>query len=84
MLGNNKNAEGLLYEAALDTGKYSPNNYALDTSNKEDAEWVEAIMTFLGSRYTRTDGQNGQIVNWILGNELNTPMYYNWMGYLCK
>ena len=36
-------------------------------------------MTFLGSRYTRTDGQNGQIVNWILGNELNTPMYYNWM-----
>lgn len=80
LLGNNKNAEGLLYEAALDTGKYSPNNYALDTSNKEDAEWVEAIMTFLGSRYTRTDGQNGQIVNWILGNELNTPMYYNWMG----
>ena len=80
LLGNSQNTRGLLYEAALDTGKYNPNNYALDTSNQEDAEWVEAIMTFLGSRYSRTDGQNGQVVNWILGNELNTPMYYNWMG----
>lgn len=80
LLRKNANSEGLLYEAALDTGSYHPNCYALDTSNQNDAEWVEAIMTFLGSRYTRTDGQYGQIVNWILGNELNTPMYYNWMG----
>ncbi len=80
LLGKGTTSQGLLYDAALDTGKYNPNNYALDTSNKEDAEWVEAIMTFLGSRYSRTDGQNGQVVNWILGNELNTPMYYNWMG----
>lgn len=80
LLGKASNTQGLIYDSASDTMGYSPSNYAIDTSNKEDAEWVEAIMTFLGTRYTREDAKYGQVVNWILGNEINTPRYYNWMG----
>lgn len=82
LLGKSLHTEEMLYDAAENLGDYEPNHYAWDTSTQADAERIEAIMTFLGERYTREDGLNGQVVNWIMGNELNSPMYYNWMGFV--
>lgn len=44
--------------------------YALNVENSESVNHLKAIAAFLGQRYSGKTG-NGQIDNWILGNEVN-------------
>ncbi len=51
-------------------------HYAMNTDEQQGAEALEALMTFLASRYSNP--ATGLISNWIIGNELNNnnPWYY--------
>ena len=44
--------------------------YALNVEETEAVNHLKAIAAFLGQRYSGTTG-NGQVDNWILGNEVN-------------
>lgn len=44
--------------------------YALNVEEKEAVDHLKAIAAFLGQRYSGATG-NGQVDNWILGNEVN-------------
>ncbi len=51
-------------------------HYAFNTDEQLGAESIEALMTFLASRYS--NAATGLISNWIIGNEVNNnnPWYY--------
>lgn len=53
----------------LAEGGSSP-GYALNVADASGTDHLKAIGAFLGQRYSGTTG-NGQIDNWILGNEVN-------------
>lgn len=50
--------------------------YAFNTDEQQGAESIEALMTFLASRYSNQ--ATGLISNWIIGNEVNNnnPWYF--------
>lgn len=51
-------------------------HYAFNTDEQQGAESLEALMTFLASRYSNQ--ATGLITNWIIGNEVNNnnPWYF--------
>ncbi len=51
--------------------------YALNAETEEGREQLAAIFSFLADRYS-TSAYN--VVNWVLGNEVNNYTYYNWAG----
>ncbi|WP_099468423.1 DUF5722 domain-containing protein [Konateibacter massiliensis] len=55
------------------------NYYAFNTSSKAAREQLEATFAFLGERYATDDG-NGKVVNWIIGNEVNSFDAWNYAG----
>ena len=54
----------------------APHYYALNTANQAGVDELEAVASFLGSRYS---GQHGKIDNWIIGNEVNARADWNYM-----
>ncbi len=54
----------------------------LNTSEKEGMEYLAALISFLGERYMAESKANGQVVNWIVGNEVDYYGMYNYMGEL--
>ena len=54
--------------------------YAWNTSGTSAREHLEAAIAFLAGRYSTPSGKYGQIVNWIVGNEVNNYNVYNYAG----
>ncbi len=52
------------------------NYYAFNTAEPAAVEKLEAIASFLGSRYS---GAHGTVDNWIIGNEVNARQEWNYM-----
>lgn len=50
---------------------------ALDMQNPEGVKTLQTLIHFLAQRYTRSDKAFGQVVNWIVGNEVNNPSEWN-------
>lgn len=53
---------------------------AINTTDAEGVRYWKAGVEFLASRYTRSDEQYGRAVNYIIGNEVNSAIYWNDMG----
>ncbi len=51
-------------------------NYAFNTDEQQGAEYIQALMSFLASRYSNP--ATGIISNWAIGNEVNNnnPWYF--------
>lgn len=64
----------LLLPAARVPGK---NCYALNVSEQAPAEKLEALLSFLASRYS---GSKGTIHTWIIGNEINNNSPWHYAG----
>lgn len=73
-------SEGLeaLYYPGIDMDKETA-YYAVNTSTKEGAEYLEAFVTFISQRYNGRNGY-GLISNYVVGNEVNESGTYNYMG----
>ncbi len=54
--------------------------YAWNTAEASARKQLQATVSFLASRYTSKAAKNGQIVNWIIGNEVNDYKNYNYAG----
>lgn len=67
-------ATALTVKPSARTGKYR--HYAFNTDEQLGAESIEALMSFLASRYSNP--AVGLISNWIIGNEVNNnnPWYF--------
>ncbi|THF77980.1 hypothetical protein E6C55_14840 [Cohnella fermenti] len=53
---------------------------AFNATNADGIRYWKAGVEFLASRYTRSDEQYGRAVNYIVGNEVNSPYYWYDMG----
>lgn len=72
-------AAGILVHPDADTTKGGP-VYAFNTKTAEGIEYLEAFFAFLGERYTRADGMYGRALDFIIGNEINSPWAWSNMG----
>lgn len=54
--------------------------FALNTTNEDGVKYVKAITNFVAERYTREDEKYGQVVNYIVGNEVGQNQIWNNMG----
>ncbi|MFA9378870.1 MAG: DUF5722 domain-containing protein [Lachnotalea sp.] len=55
------------------------NYYNFNTSDNIARQQLEATFSFLATRYASNDG-NGKVVNWIIGNEINSCDSWNYAG----
>ncbi len=55
------------------------NYYNFNTSDSDARKQLEATFSFLAERYASDDG-NGKVVNWIIGNEINSFDAWNYAG----
>lgn len=55
------------------------NYYNFNTSDRAARKQLEATFAFLAERYASDDG-NGKVVNWIIGNEINSFDAWNYAG----
>lgn len=55
------------------------NYYNFNTSSKKARKQLEATFSFLAERYA-SGAQNGKVVNWIIGNEVNSFDAWNYAG----
>lgn len=55
------------------------NYYNFNTSSKKARNQLEATFSFLAERYA-SGAQNGKVVNWIIGNEVNSFDAWNYAG----
>ena len=62
------------------TKSASANYYGFNVSTKEGYETVKAIASFLAERYGDHSSSHGKVSNWIIGNEINNNMNWNYMG----
>ena len=53
------------------------NYYMLNTSEPAGLEYLEAVVSFLASRYNGRNGL-GQVDNWVIGNEVNAKNVWNY------
>lgn len=53
--------------------------YMFNASDQEGVEYLAAAATFLAKRYSGTE--HGQVVNWVVGNEINAREAWNYMNY---
>jgi hypothetical protein len=58
-----------------------PNNLgAFNTATEEGREWLAASLEFLAERWSRPSREHGRVVNWIVGNEVNSHWWWSNMG----
>ncbi|MBT9776930.1 Tat pathway signal protein [Clostridium sp. MCC353] len=62
------------------TKSSSANYYGFNVSTKEGFETVKAIASFLADRYGDHSSMHGKVSNWIIGNEINNNLNWNYMG----
>jgi len=55
---------------------------AFNTSTAEGFAWFAACVEFLAERYSQPAFPHGRIVNYIVGNEVNTHWYWDNMGHV--
>lgn len=53
--------------------------YMFNASNEEGVDYLSAAASFLAKRYSGT--KHGQVVNWVVGNEINARSAWNYMDY---
>ena len=53
--------------------------YMFNATDENSCQTLEAAATFLANRYSGTE--HGQIVNWVIGNEINARKDWNYMDY---
>lgn len=53
--------------------------YMFNAATQDGVDYLAAAATFLAKRYSGT--ANGQIVNWVIGNEVNAREAWNYMDY---
>lgn len=53
--------------------------YMFNAADEDGCQALEAVATFLANRYSGTE--HGQIVNWVVGNEVNARADWNYMDY---
>ncbi len=72
-------ANGILqhprYDAACPQGLS-----AFNTGTAEGLAWYKACVEFLADRYSQTGFPHGRVVNYIVGNEVNTHWHWDNMG----
>lgn len=49
---------------------------AFNTQTPEGRAWFSASLEFLAQRWSRADGANGRVWNWIVGNEVNSHWFW--------
>ena len=60
------------------SGRQAGHNwYALNTTEEKSRETLEAMFSYLGERFGQKDCY---VSNWILGNEVNSQVSYNYAG----
>ena len=57
---------------------------AFNTVTPEGSEWFEASLRFLAERWSRPDQAHGRVVNWIIGNEVNSHWFWSNMGHVSR
>lgn len=77
IMSYNASLTDLLY---TDTQQPGTIYYALNTSNATGLAYVEALTHYLADRYCNSSGTHGQVDNWVIGNEVNDNLQYNYMG----
>ena len=68
----------LLYPGVREPG--TSQYYMFNTSTPEGFETCRAVMSFLAERYNGSDPDHGQVLNWIIGNEINNQEIWNYTG----
>lgn len=53
---------------------------AINTTDGAGIEYWRALMEFLANRYSREDQQYGRVVNYVIGNEIDSAGVWNNMG----
>lgn len=79
LLREQRAGSALVAPDARNTGKPY---YGFNTMDKQGVDTLAALMSFLGERYMNPTKENGRIVNWIVGNEINYYGRYNYLGRL--
>ena len=62
------------------TKSSTANYYGFNASTPEGYETIKAIASFLAERYGNFASIHGKVSNWIIGNEINNNMNWNYMG----
>lgn len=76
LLGWRDDLTYLITPSAREEGHYY---YNFNTSDQNARKQLEATFSFLAERYASDDG-NGKVVNWIIGNEINSFDAWNYAG----
>ncbi len=58
----------------------SANYYQWNMNDPKAVRALKAIVTFFQKRYSNRNG--ARIVGWIVGNEVNNSLHWNWAGYV--
>ncbi len=56
--------------------------YAFNVSDMEGMDYLSAIISFLAERYSGRANGRGVVANWIIGNEINARIEWNYMRYV--
>lgn len=56
------------------------NHYMFNVVTKQGYEETRAIAAFLAERYDGSNPNYGKISNWVIGNEVNNQLNWNYMG----
>lgn len=56
------------------------NYYMFNVATQEGYEETRAIASFLADRYDGSNPNYGKVSNWVIGNEINNQMVWNYMG----
>lgn len=78
VLLNDKNSAYMQFIHPKARGGRAP-YYMFNAADEEGVEYLAAAATFLAKRYSGT--ANGQVVNWVIGNEVNARQAWNYMDY---
>lgn len=54
--------------------------YAMNAETEEGITYLKAITTFLVQRYSMEKAENGRVLFYIVGNDVNSSLFYNNMG----
>lgn len=71
--------DDLTYLISPSAREQGHNYYNFNTSDARARKQLEATFSFLAKRYASDDG-NGKVVNWIIGNEINSFDVWNYAG----
>ena len=74
----NAGYEYMQHPLSRDGGASGASYYMLNTADVQGTEELEAVMSFLANRYGASVAGSGQIDNWVIGNEVNARLPWNY------